>query len=282
MLNEIKDQIFKGADARSALYDVIYPHSDARLPLLIFCHGFKGFKDWGHFPELCRQIARAGYVVVRFNFSHNGVGLDQKNEFTDLKAFAENNYLKELKDLDALIDELKNSEVVKSRAKLDDIYLVGHSRGGSIALLKSSTDSRIKKVVSWAAVADFEDRLPSDEELSKWEEEGERIILNGRTGQKMPMNFQFVECLRKNRKQLQIEKAVKNMDKPMLIVHGEKDQSVALEHAYALHIWNPSAAFELIETANHTFGGQHPWDEPELPAESKNLLKLSLDFLRKS
>lgn len=280
MLNEQKNQLFQGANNRSSLYDVIYQSSDAKLPLILFCHGFKGFKDWGHFPLIARELAEAGFAVVKFNFSHNGVGLENTEEFTDLDAFSENNYLFELEDIDLLMQHLQNETSLQAIVNFKDISIIGHSRGGSIALLKASQDKRIKRVVSWAAVADLEERLPSPEELEEWRKSGVRNILNGRTGQNMPMKYQFVEVLHDNAKMLNVERAVKRMKKPMLIVHGENDQSVTLEHGYALHIWNSSAEFETIETADHTFGGRHPFDLDDLPKESKQLVDKTIQFLR--
>jgi uncharacterized protein len=44
------------------------------LPVILFVHGFKGFKDWGAFPDACEEFARVGFAVVAFNLSLNGVG----------------------------------------------------------------------------------------------------------------------------------------------------------------------------------------------------------------
>ena len=54
-----------------------------RLPVLIFLHGFKGFKDWGHFPMVAEYLARSGFAVLRFNFSHNGTSPDRLTDFVD-------------------------------------------------------------------------------------------------------------------------------------------------------------------------------------------------------
>lgn len=279
MLIEKHNLQYKGANNRLSLYDVIYPKTDAKLPVVVFCHGFKGFKDWGHFPELCKEIAAAGFLVVKFNFSHNGVGLTDLKDFTDLSAFAENNYLLELEDLDKLIAQLKKEEELTAISEFKKVSLIGHSRGGSVAILMASSDKRIDKVISWGAVADLEERLPSGDELAEWKRTGVWSILNTRTGQTMPMNYQFVEALISNKRKLDVERAAKNMGKPMLILHGENDTSIPLEHAYALQIWNPSAQLETIPFADHTFNGKHPFNQEELPKESKELVKFTLDFL---
>ena len=42
-------------------------------PLIIFSHGFKGFKDWGAFNLVSNIFANYGLNFLKFNFSHNGV-----------------------------------------------------------------------------------------------------------------------------------------------------------------------------------------------------------------
>jgi pimeloyl-ACP methyl ester carboxylesterase len=282
MILERHNLQYKGANNKLSLYDVIYPSSDAKSPLILFCHGFKGFKDWGHWSKIFHQFAQEGYAVVKFNFSHSGVGLNSVQEFTDLEAFGENNYLKELEDITLLMDHIQKDVFLNEVAYTQKIHLIGHSRGGSIALLKTSTDKRIKSLTTWSAVADLEERLPKGEELEKWKAKGVRYILNGRTGQKMPMNYQFVESFQNNKKQLNIEKASKKLLVPQLIIHGESDPTVGLEHAYALQVWNSSAQLECIPNADHVFNGKHPFEAKELPKESKKLVELTLEFLKRN
>src|SRR5207248_10516072 len=56
-------------------------------PVVVVCHGLKGFKDWGFFPYVVERLARAGFAVVSFNFSGSGVG-EVGNTFYDLEQFA--------------------------------------------------------------------------------------------------------------------------------------------------------------------------------------------------
>ena len=54
-------------------YDLYSPSvtPGSALPVVLFVHGFKGFKDWGAFPDACDELARAGFAVVTFNLSLN-------------------------------------------------------------------------------------------------------------------------------------------------------------------------------------------------------------------
>ena len=56
--------------------NVHLPEGDAPSPVLVICHGFKGFKDWGMFPFAADVLASRGISVLRFNFSLNGIGED--------------------------------------------------------------------------------------------------------------------------------------------------------------------------------------------------------------
>ncbi|MAY83351.1 MAG: hypothetical protein CMP59_04380 [Flavobacteriales bacterium] len=281
MLNEKIDLVFQGADQRRSRYDVIYPNSDAKLPLLIFCHGFKGYKDWGHFPLLCREFAKNGLAVVKFNFSHNGMSLNSKHHFDDLPAFAENNYLKELDDISLLLDLLESKEEYKELIDFGNISILGHSRGGSMAILAGLEDRRIKRIIGWAAVADLVERLPAQEQMEDWKEKGVRYVMNGRTGQDMPVNYQFIEHLYANSKKLSLEKQLKKASKPLLAIQGEDDEAVPLEHLYAIQVWYPKAEVLSIEGAGHTFGGTHPYEHKEFPKDTQVAFDTTIDFLKR-
>ena len=52
--------------------------------LVVFCHGFKGFKDWGCWNLVANLFAENDLKFLKFNFSHNGVTLDNPLKFFDL------------------------------------------------------------------------------------------------------------------------------------------------------------------------------------------------------
>ncbi len=281
-LNSVRNLKYIGANQKLSLLDVIYPEKVEPLPLIIFAHGFKGYKDWGHFPLLMEKIAASGFCVLKFNFSHNGGSIEDPIDFPDLAAFAENTYLKEQADLDEILSWAQKDQPLPMRIwNPGEIYLIGHSRGGSMAILKAAQDARIKKVVSWSAVSDLLMRLPAEEELYKWKKEGVRYISNARTKQQMPMRYQFVEELEEHQAELSLQKACKRIDIPQLIVHGSEDETVPLQMAEDLNAWNQKAKLVSINGANHTFGGKQPWPKDQaLPPEAKELLHVTLSFLK--
>ena len=147
--------------------DVFYIKNNLKKPLVIFCHGYKGYKDWGAWNLVAKYFVKKGIFFVKFNFSHNGGTLENPIDFPDLEAFGQNNYLKELDDLDDVISWLIKNVEFESDIDFSNITLIGHSRGGGIASLKASEDSRISRLISWAGTADFGTRFPADKEPVK-------------------------------------------------------------------------------------------------------------------
>ncbi len=75
-------------------------HSPGRpgAPVIVCIHGFKGFKDWGFWPHAASRLREAGYGVVRFNFSHSGIGADLET-FSEVGLFESGTYTREMEDL---------------------------------------------------------------------------------------------------------------------------------------------------------------------------------------
>ena len=248
-------------------------------PVILFLHGLRGFKDWGHFPLIAESFCRSGFVVVRFNFSMNGTTPDRPGEFADLEAFGKNTFSRELEDVGVVIDDLWWRTGLHSEFDPDRLGLLGHSRGGGIALLRASQDLRVKAVATWAGVSDFEPRV-NPKELEKWKTEGVLYSRNSRTGQDMPAYYSLREDFYANKAKLDIPDAVKKMQVPQLIVHGTGDETVPYREAENMHTWNMFSLFETVEGANHTFGGRHPWKEKELPPDTIKALQPTIAFFR--
>lgn len=279
-MNRILSTVIRLNDHAPIAVDYHLPEvGDNPVPVLIFLHGFKGFKDWGHFPLVAEYLSRSGFAVVRFNFSHNGTTPDQQTEFADLEAFGKNTFTMELKDLDVVVDDIFWRGGKELNCDPNRIGLIGHSRGGGISLLAAHHDKRVKAVATWAGVSDFEPRVnPPD--LIEWKTNKVLYELNSRTGQQMPVNFTLREDFYKHRKKLSIPHAVNHMPVPQLIVHGKADLTVPFSEAEKLSSWNLFAQLVEIENGDHTFGGKHPWESKELPEEMVKVLQATIGFFR--
>ena len=275
----IKNTLIKRKHHKPILVDVFYKENHQPKKILIFCHGYKGFKDWGAWNLLAEEFANRGYFFIKFNFSHNGSTAENPIDFPDLEAFGNNNYSKELDDLEGVLDWVFSEEKFKNELNINDISLIGHSRGGGIVLLKANEDSRIKKVITLASVSDFKKRFPKDVAFKEWREKGVYYVKNGRTQQEMPHFFQFYKDFIENENRLDIKKAVKNLKIPHLIIHGNRDTSVSIKEAENLKQWNPQAKFEIVENANHVFNTSHPWNKKQMSLELKQVCDLVINFL---
>src|SRR6187397_3175979 len=100
----IKNIPVPGPHGKPVLADIFFEQTGTPKPVIIYAHGFNGFKDWGAFDLLAAQAAASGFVLVKFNFSFNGTTPEAPEEFADPNAYAENNYSKELDDLATVID----------------------------------------------------------------------------------------------------------------------------------------------------------------------------------
>ncbi|MGJ8548344.1 alpha/beta hydrolase family protein [Winogradskyella wichelsiae] len=262
------------------LIDAFYSEEKRNQPVVIFCHGYKGFKDWGAWNLMAEQIAKSGLCFIKFNFSHNGGTMENPIDFPDLEAFGNNNYTKELDDLNAVIDWVEENFNDNTKIDTHNITLIGHSRGGGIAILKASEDARITQLITLASVSNFANRFGSKTEIESWKENGVKYVKNGRTKQEMPHYYQFFEDFKANENKLNIAFATKKIELPVLIIHGDKDTSVKIDEAYNISQWSKNSRLEIIPEADHVFNTKHPWEKEQLSAELNDVAEIISKFIK--
>lgn len=270
-----------GKHQRPVMTDIFYTPNKEKKPVIIFCHGYKGFKDWGVWNLMARSFAMKGFFFVKFNFSHNGGTLEEPVDFPDLEAFGQNNYIKELDDMETVLDWISSPGLeYTDLINASDITLIGHSRGGGSAIIKAAEDNRVKRLVTLAAVSDFAARFPSGDQLRVWKEKGIAYIENSRTKQQMPHLYQFYTNFKENEERLTISRAARKLDIPFLIIHGSNDPTVNLENAVDLKRWNPAADLFVIEGSDHVFEASHPWEKKSLPNAFEEIVEKTTLFVK--
>ena len=238
------------------LVDVRAGGRESARPAVVVVPGFKGFKDWGMFPPFAERLALAGFTAVTFNPS--GSGVDDRGEFTWPERFGHDTIGAELSDLLSVLDALSAGQLGTVRPSA--IGLVGHSRGGGVALLAAVRDLRVRALATWAAIGSIDRWTP--EVKRDWRERGRLDVLNTRTGQVLPLFTDVLDELERHASgRLSLTGAAARMTVPWLIVHGDADESVTPEEAVRLHGASGRATTELllIPGAGHTFGAVHPW-----------------------
>jgi uncharacterized protein len=241
--------------------DVYLPARPRGAPVIVACHGFKGFKDWGFWPPTGRAFAEAGLTLVTFNVSGSGIGEDPE-QFTELDRFEANTIGREIEDLGIVIDALGGKQVPLSGADARKLGVLGHSRGGGVALVRASRDPRIRTGATWAAVSSF--LLVGEPEREIWRKQGYLEVLNARTKQTFRVGLALLEELETHRDAFDPVQAARRIQVPFLIVHGSHDESVPVDAAHRLsRALDPMRGrLLLVEGAGHTFGAQHPFTTP--------------------
>lgn len=217
--------------------------------LVIVVHGFKGFKDWGFFPWLGQRLRQHGLVVCRFNMSRSGIGEDAES-FDRLDLFEHDTYSTQLRDLAAVVRHAQGCFPTLPA------FLLGHSRGGGVALLGAGEVPHLAGVVVWSPIsrADRWDEATQ----SGWRERGFLDVLNARTKQVMRMSPVILDDYEANRERLDILAAAARLEVPLLVVHGAADESVPHDEGRRIAAAAPAASLVVIERASHTFNAIHP------------------------
>lgn len=277
-----KNIVIAGAGNKPVTIDIFFENDTRSRPVVIYVHGFNGFKDWGNVDLIAATFAEKGFVFVKFNFSHNGTTPEHPEDFVDLEAFGNNNYSKQLEDLRLVMDWVCDPLNIYHRAiDSKQICLLGHSMGGGISILQAAIDKRVTKLITWASISVCKTPWGNwpPEKMREWKETGVQYYTNSRTKQEMPMYYQLYTDYILNRERLDIEKAIKSLAIPVLICHGTLDAAVPVEKAYELQGWKPSAQLFTLES-DHVFGRSHPGTSNELPSAMKAIVEASLQFLK--
>jgi|TARA_B100001964_G_scaffold217686_1_gene257977 fermentation-respiration switch protein FrsA (DUF1100 family) len=139
---------------------------------------------------------------------------------------------KEVKDLDAAVKYLK------SRKDTGEIGALGFSLGASVAIMNKNDD--IKAIVSDSAYSNLNNMI--------------EVMYKNFYFLKYP----FVQLTRiyskiffnVDSKEVSPANAIKNINKPVLVIHGKKDKQIPVNEAYLLHNANKKTELWIVD-ANH-------------------------------
>ncbi len=219
--------------------------------LVIMLHGFKGFKEWSFFPWLSEQLSHVRIATCRFDFSGSGIG-EVEEEFGRLDLFANDTYSAQLEDLRAVDGYLTGLDEIGDLPR----SIFGHSRGAAIAILGAAQCAGIRSVGTWSGIATADRWDEPTKEI--WRRGGRLEVTNGRTGQSMPLSTRLLDDYEANRDRLDILAAASTLELPLLVVHGDTDETVNVNEGRQLSQAAPNSNFVMIGGASHTFGAIHP------------------------
>jgi uncharacterized protein len=242
--------------------------SDDPRALVIVVHGFKGFKDWGFFPWTAQRLMQHRLAVCRFNMSRSGIG-DDPETFGRLDLFEFDTYSTQLRDLAAVVRH--------AQRKFPNLptFLLGHSRGGGVALLGAQDVPNLHGVVTWAAIS----RVDRWDEATQreWRRRGVMEVENARTKQIMRMSPVMLDDYEANASRLDVLAATARLRVPLLVLHGGRDESVPVEEGRLIASRASEVSLVVLHRAGHTFNAIHPL--VHVPFELLTAAELSAHFI---
>jgi len=254
----VTEFVIDGADGGPLRGEVRTASGGAGRPAVVVCHGFKGFRRWGFFPHIARRLANAGMTAVAFDFSGSGVGPDGET-FSEPDRFRRATISNDLKDLGTVVAHVRGGTLRDGLSPCTKLGILGHSRGGGVAVLHAAHEDGVDALVTWAAVGNF--RRWDVAAISEWRRRGSVDVVNSRTGEILPLDVGYLEDLDARAKDFDLDRAAGSVKTPWLILHGDADETVPLAEGRRHHSMAREgvAAFEAIRSGSHTFGVAHPW-----------------------
>lgn len=197
--------------------EVYIPSESKVCPALCICHGIPATpynpQDRGY-AALAQRFCAAGFATLIFNF--RGAGMSQGN--LDLLGWSQ--------DLEAAINFISNLKKVDK----ERLCLLGFSGGAAVSVYIAAHDTRISSLAACACPADFDS-------------------LNGKeTAPSAIQRFRDIGVIRDKNFPPSIEEWLRGFEvvspihwidkispRPLLLVHGDADEVVPLEHAHRLY-----------------------------------------------
>ena len=222
----------------------------------VLLHGFKGYKDYGFIPRLAEELAGAGLVAHRYNFSHSGM-TNQVERFGRPDLFERDTWGKQVADVGAVLEGIESRKIEGAGLP---VVLFGHSRGGLTALLSAAEHGGVAGVVGVVAAAAPADAVRLDhDQREELRRRGRLPLPSSRTGQTLHVGLDWLEEVEADPEQYDPLRAIAGLDIPVLLLHGTEDDTVPPHDARRLHEASDGRAeLRLIEGANHTFNAANP------------------------
>jgi dipeptidyl aminopeptidase/acylaminoacyl peptidase len=230
---EVRETRLK-SDGLELVGELYIPSGDKVHPALCICHGIPASPpdptDKGY-ALLAHRFCQAGFTTLIFNF--RGAGRSEGN--LDILGWT--------RDLQTALDLLYNlKEVDKMR-----FCLLGFSGGAAVSVYTAAHDPRVSSVVTCACPADFRS-------LSQREAPMETIQRFREIGSIRDKDFP--PSIEEWQRGFETITPIKWIDKisprPLLLVHGDADELIPLEHAHRLYqkAGEPKE-FKIIPGAKH-------------------------------
>ncbi len=275
---QVIDWSIPGSDGRTILGNTHMPDGghEKAIGVILICHGFKGYKDYGFFPHMAQAAASAGLIAHRFNFSHSGM-TNNTDTFEHPDLFEQDTWRKQSNDLKAVIAAVESGEL---QGQHKPLTIFGHSRGGLTTLLTAGDQGASKQLaaVITAASPSAASRLDPDQ-IEMLKRLGRLPSPSSRTGQTLHVGRIWQDEIDEDPTWHDPCQAIAAINCPVLLIHGTDDTTVPISEAHELHQAKPDAKLEIIPGAGHTFNAPNPLPlNQSPPPETQQMIAAACGF----
>ena len=226
----ITDKLEVTKENGQVIRGLIYrPDAEGSFPTAIFSHGFgSNYRELMHYGS---GYAENGIVCVFFDFC--GGGMESESDGTMLEMTG----MTEAADLVAVMESVKCLSYVDK----DKLYLQGESQGGFVsAIVGRAYTEDVKGLILWYPAF----VIPEDA-VRRMEQGGDEAM-----GLKLSKDYNKVAA------DIDVKDLQTGFGKPVLLIHGNKDDIVPIEYSRTAAANYGYATLREVQGAGHGFGGE--------------------------
>ena len=207
---------------------------EGKCPLVILLHGYTGHMEERHILAIADEINSRGFAVLRIELYGHG-----KSGGT----FQEHTVLKWMSEMMTVIDYARSLDFVSS------LYLAGHSQGGFVTAMAGYMKRDVLKsiILLSPALCIPENARKGSVLGTTFDPENIPDVLE-MDGDRLLSGNYFRAA-----QTVVVEEAMKGYKKPVLIVHGDEDESVPVQCAYDAEKFYEQAELAIIPGDLHCY-----------------------------
>lgn len=208
---------------------------EGKIPLVMVIHGFTGNKEERHIVAVSKMLNEIGFATLRVDMFGHG---------SSEGSFYNHTLFKWLTNAITVIDYARNLEWVS------DLYLCGHSQGGlTVMLAAAMKHDVIKGIIPMSPAIMIPDQARKGEILGTTFDPckiPDRICTSDNRWQ-LSGNYVRVAQM------IHIEDAFTGYDGPVLLVHGDADESVPVSCSIEAQKAYKNASLTVIKGDTHCY-----------------------------
>ncbi len=204
---------------------------------VVLGHCFTCTRHTAILRRLAEDLAAAGFIALRFDFSGNGQSEGD---------FSQSNYSKQ-------IAEMQTAAGLVAESGADWIAMAGHSLGGLISFLSASQSDipRAVCVIGSRLSSMRATHFLSSAQKEILEKSGE-VSFTSR-GRFLTITEEFFA----DASGFDLPGMLSSFDRPLLMIHGDQDEIIPVAEAHRAHDASGGRArLEIISGADHMFGNE--------------------------